>query len=1124
MLSFSLIAFTISSALSVPLDGSKTNFNSNPFIILAQSAESAGPVQHDFTTESVQIVTSASVKKETKDPLIERKTNKKQKLKAEELESKNAEKLSQDTAILDTSHWKVLSSFNLSSSLSVVKYRSAKTGLTIVLARAESPIVNGYFCLATEAMTNDGLPHTLEHLVFLGSEDYPYKEVLDLLANRCLADRTNAWTDTDHTCYTVYTAGPSGFLQILPVYMDHILYPTLREEDYLTEVHHINGEGQDAGVVYSEMQGVEHSSANILYFELAQRLYPNSGYKVETGGYLRNLRNSTNIAKVRDYHKKYYRPENLVLTITGRIDEQELFERLRKTEEKVLRKRAEQELESFERPWQTPLEKINLTEDLVFEIEYPSDDETTGSVVAAWRLPEYISENIEMLEAYKLIMKYLTSTQVSPFEVAFVETRDPLATSVSSDTLEIKEPSLLIQFENVPIDKIDEVIPKMEKLLRKIVSDGPENFDLERISNFIDRVVINNLKEMENSPHLFLPDASVLDMLYGEKPEHLRKFVTQSQLNQKFLNKNATFWLKIIDDVFINSFKVVVKGKPSMKKVQELTENEEERVQQQIKELGPEGLKEKGDEIENAIESQELPGKAVLEKIPLGDVDTIKFRPFESYNRTHNPNALFNFTNIPFKMHIENVNSNFVEFYIFLNTEVLTIRQKMLLPLLLDLWLQSPIKKSGVITDIEKVVKRRTKTLLHIDNSLGFSGSTFSPGAYGDALIIEAQAERKKFAKAINFLSDAINYPHLTTLKVNTTAANILNNIPSLRLSATDVLRSLHDGLYFSNQSNIHHTSFLRQKAFLDGLLEEIKTDSQSVIAELYGMINTLARPKNAFVYLATDADELVKHFGSGLPLLNALFNVSAEPDQTGLSERFVLKSEHEYRKVAEDAVPRHVAFGVGGTESCYLKQSMLYNNTDWTHKEVADIRVMLQYLSDRMYDEVRGPGLTYGVSMSASVTEGRLTLSLTRSSRLSEAYKTVQEILRRYIENEDEWDQTFTDSAKGSIIYSWAEKEETVEDLVGQTVKAYMRGTDSKYNRQFVRALGRVNLSDIQAAAKRILPEFLYEKSTQTVIVCNPASIENIVEDFRELGIELKSYGSLEDTFLVDGSVTDFI
>jgi hypothetical protein len=38
-------------------------------------------------------------------------------------------------------------------------------------------------------------PQTLEHLVFLGSKKYPYKGVLDMLASRCLAQGTNAWTD-----------------------------------------------------------------------------------------------------------------------------------------------------------------------------------------------------------------------------------------------------------------------------------------------------------------------------------------------------------------------------------------------------------------------------------------------------------------------------------------------------------------------------------------------------------------------------------------------------------------------------------------------------------------------------------------------------------------------------------------------------------------------------------------------------------------------------------------------------------------------------------------------------------------------------------------------------------------
>ena len=42
--------------------------------------------------------------------------------------------------------------------------------------------------LATEAHDDDGLPHTLEHLIFLASEAYPFKGTLDMLANRCLAE------------------------------------------------------------------------------------------------------------------------------------------------------------------------------------------------------------------------------------------------------------------------------------------------------------------------------------------------------------------------------------------------------------------------------------------------------------------------------------------------------------------------------------------------------------------------------------------------------------------------------------------------------------------------------------------------------------------------------------------------------------------------------------------------------------------------------------------------------------------------------------------------------------------------------------------------------------------------
>ena len=64
-----------------------------------------------------------------------------------------------------------------------------------------------------------------------------------------------------------------------------------------------------------------------------------------------------------------------------------------------------------------------------------------------------------------------------------MENSDPLATSVSFDTLEVAEPALLVEFENVPSGRLSEISGKMDTILKKIVSEGVEHFDLERIHN-----------------------------------------------------------------------------------------------------------------------------------------------------------------------------------------------------------------------------------------------------------------------------------------------------------------------------------------------------------------------------------------------------------------------------------------------------------------------------------------------------------------------------------------------------------------------------------------------------------------------------------------------------------------
>ena len=84
----------------------------------------------------------------------------------------------------------------------------------------------------------------------MGSRKYPYKGVLDKIATRSYSD-TNAWTDNSETVYTLSSAGWAGFAQLLPIYLDHLIVPTLTDAGCYTEVHHVDGKGEDAGSVIS---------------------------------------------------------------------------------------------------------------------------------------------------------------------------------------------------------------------------------------------------------------------------------------------------------------------------------------------------------------------------------------------------------------------------------------------------------------------------------------------------------------------------------------------------------------------------------------------------------------------------------------------------------------------------------------------------------------------------------------------------------------------------------------------------------------------------------------------------------------------------------------------------------
>ncbi|KJP84911.1 hypothetical protein AK88_05460 [Plasmodium fragile] len=348
---------------------------------------------------------------------------------------------------------------DLEQDLTVDEYYSVKSGLRIILSKIKSPKIYGYFTLLTEAENDEGLPHTLEHLIFLGSHKYPHKGLLDSLAYKCLSEGTNAWTSIDHTCYTIETFGMEGFSNILPIYLDFILNPTLADDMFLSEVHHIFENGTHNGVVYSEMKSIENNCENIIERTVITNLYPNdkSGYRFETGGTLDGLR-KTNNNRVREYFKKFYKLNNFAIIIFGNFNNDDILNIIYEFEQYHLELNPEQVLggahaaaaaadtaaktntktstedapsaeqlfishmQSPERPWSEQCNVERRSDSKVVKKYYPCNNLNNGQVCIAWRGCDWADFHTKL--AISLLGNYLTDLTTSPVSKRLLEDKE----------------------------------------------------------------------------------------------------------------------------------------------------------------------------------------------------------------------------------------------------------------------------------------------------------------------------------------------------------------------------------------------------------------------------------------------------------------------------------------------------------------------------------------------------------------------------------------------------------------------------------------------------------------------------------------------------------------------------
>ncbi|XP_031827679.1 uncharacterized protein C05D11.1 [Nomia melanderi] len=990
-------------------------------------------------------------------------------------------------------------------------YKSVNSGITVAIADVDGPVVSGYFGFATEAHSDDGLPHTLEHLIFLGSEDYPYKGVLDLWANRCLASGTNASTLTDFTFYTMTTAGSEGFLSLMPVYLEHILYPTLTDSAYVTEVHHINGKGDDAGVVYCEMQGKENIGEHLVYIEMSRAMFPgHCGYKSNFGGALENLRESTNNEKVKQYHKDFYRPENLTLVIVGQIKHADVFKALQPLEQKIISK-GNRGL--FEKPWQTPVPPLVDSKDI--DVLYPCDDEDNGIVTVAWRGPSTVYDIYNFI-ACDLLLKYLADTPVSLLQKEFLEIADPYASNINYFSYEYSVSVLCLIFENVPKLKISLVKDLLLKTLNDVHKKG---IDMKRMKTVIHRCILTRLSCLETEPHDAIASMLFKHVLYGSTKKDLDQRSNQIRDLKKLETESESYWLNLLKKYLLDSPLVIVKGIPSLEKQHELTEKEKERVIKQVNDLGEEGLRLKEKKLEEAIAENNVPiPNEMLSSVPIPSTDLISYHHIKSYTTgSTEQDPRFIITEQPFYTYLDHVNTNFVYMYVIMNTCSIERKYRPYIPLLLEVIMESPIKENGQLIPHEEVVAELEADTVETATGLGVDRSSrFSCGSYGYSATLMLHLEIEKYEKGVQWIKRLLYETELTVNRLKIISTKMVNDVAQLKRKGHKVVGDLMKGLLYNKDSNQFTSSMLRQQKFLNNVLDRLNNEKEQkeVISEIEVVRKALTTPKNMVLYMATNVDKLTHQ----IPDVHTSWKTHFSELDTSNKTKLEIISDSTFINPLQEIPIKGCVTGLGCIESSFLSQSCQCINS-YKHPDLAPLNVCLQYLTQfegPMWKLIRGQGLSYGYNIYANANEGLLYLSFYRSTNIVAAYKEAKSIVNIHI-SENKWEKLLFESAKSSLIFEIIKRVQSVGDLVQHSLVSYFKNVPHNYTQQMVQRISAVTIEDMGRIASKYLTPLFDPKECKTTIVCHPSKAQEVVDAFKSLNHDLKLYNSLEENYLND-------
>ncbi len=344
--------------------------------------------------------------------------------------------------------------YRLSNGARVLLYPSAaKPTLTVNMTVLVGSRHEGY----GEA----GMAHLLEHMVFKGTptfQDVP-KALRDHGASY------NGTTNSDRTNYFETLPATDENLDFaIHLESDRLVNSFIKHEDLMSEF----------TVVRNEFERGENSPQGVLSQRVSAAAYEWHNYGKTTIGNRSDIERVP-IDSLREFYRKYYQPDNVVLIVTGRFDEAKALALVNKHLGSIPRPQRELKPTYTEEPAQDGERNVVLRR--VGEI---------GSVIAVYHMPAASHEDWAPLS---ILGSVLSEDKVGLLEKKLIETR--IATSAASRADSSHDPGLFSFYVQPAESKLEQARAVLLTIL-----DGLGDVTID--SDAVDRAKLRSYRFSEN--------------------------------------------------------------------------------------------------------------------------------------------------------------------------------------------------------------------------------------------------------------------------------------------------------------------------------------------------------------------------------------------------------------------------------------------------------------------------------------------------------------------------------------------------------------------------------------------------------------------------------------------------